>query len=118
MTLNRRAFVSAAASLCCLRPRAGWLRFFDRAAAEPEAFHVVRRPFASDPSREISLLGCGGVRLCVERNNQERSDRELVTKIFDYCSRQGMNFFDTGYIYHGGDSEKFGRYPFDPTVSF
>ena len=116
MTLNRRAFVSAAASLCCLRTRADWLRFFDRDAAEPEDFHVVRRPFASDPSREISLLGCGGVRLCVERNNQERIDRELATKIFDYCYRHGVNFFDTGYIYHGGDSEKFlneilSRYP-------
>ena len=105
--LNRRGFVAGAAALSCLRTRADWLDFFKRDEAEPENFHVLRRPFGSDPSREISLLGCGGVRLCVERNNQNRIDRELATKIFDYSYRHGVNFFDTGYVYHGGDSEKF-----------
>ena len=114
--INRRGFVAGAAALVGLRTRADWLKFFEKDEAEPENFHVVRRPFGSDPSREISLLGCGGVRLCVERNNQNKIDRELATKIFDYCYRHGVNFFDTGYVYHGGDSEKFlneilARYP-------
>ena len=106
MDINRRGFVASAA-LCCLRTRADWLRFFDRDAAEPENFHVIRRPFGSDPSREISLFGCGGVRLPVVRNNQKKIDRELAEKIFDYCYRHGVNFFDSGYVYHSGDSEKF-----------
>ena len=105
--VNRRGFVAGAAALAGLHTRADWLKFFDRDEVEPEDFHVLRRPFGSDPSREISLLGCGGVRLCVERNNQNRIDRELATKIFGYCYRHGVNFFDTGYAYHGGDSEKF-----------
>ena len=106
-SVSRRGFVAGAAALATLRTRADWLKFFRRDREEPENFHVLRRPFGSDPSREISLLGCGGVRLCVERNNQNRIDRELATEIFDYCYRHGVNFFDTGYIYHGGDSEKF-----------
>ena len=82
--INRRTFVTGAAALAGLRTRADWLRFFDRDAMEPENFHVIRRPFGSDPSREISLLGCGGVRLCVEHSNQNRIDRELAAEIFDY----------------------------------
>ena len=79
MKVNRRDFVASAA-LCCLRTRADWLKFFGRDEAEPENFHVIRRPLASDPAREVSLLGCGGVRLCVERNNQQKIDRELAEK--------------------------------------
>ena len=111
--VNRRGFVAGAAAFAGLRTRADWLKFFARDEAEPENFHVLRRPFGTDPSREISLLGCGGVRLCVERNNQNRIDRELATKIFGYCYRHGVNFFDTGYLYHGGDSERF----FDSVLS-
>ena len=115
--INRRGFVATAA-LGCLHTRADWLRFFDRDAAEPESFRVIRRPFGADPSREISVFGCGGVRLPVVRNNQKRIDRELAERICDYCYRHGVNFFDTGYIYHGGDSERFlgatlARYPRD-----
>ena len=105
--VSRRGFVAGAAALAGLRTRADWLRFFDRDAAEPEEFHVIRRPFGTDPSREISLLGCGGVRICVEHNNQNKVDWELGAKICDYCYRHGVNFFDTGYLYHGGDSERF-----------
>ena len=106
-SVSRRGFVAGAAALATLRTRADWLKFFRRDREEPENFHVLRRPFGSDPSREISLLGCGGVRLCVEHSNQNKIDRELATEIFDYSYRHGVNFFDTGYVYHGGDSEKF-----------
>ena len=106
-SVSRRGFMAGAVALATLHTRADWLKFFRRDREEPEEFHVLRRPFGSDPSREISLLGCGGVRLCVERNNQKKIDRELATEIFDYCYRHGVNAFDTGYIYHGGDSEKF-----------
>ncbi|MBQ6008773.1 MAG: aldo/keto reductase, partial [Kiritimatiellae bacterium] len=106
-SVSRRGFVAGAAALATLRTRADWLKFFRRDREEPENFHVLHRPFGSDPSREISLLGCGGVRLCVEHNNQNKIDRELATEIFDYSYRHGVNFFDTGYVYHGGDSEKF-----------
>ena len=115
-TVSRRAFVAGTAALVGSRTRADWLRFFDRDAVEPEDYHVIRRPFGSDPSRDISLFGCGGVRLPVVRNNQNKIDRELAEKIFDYCYRHGVNFFDSGYVYHGGDSERFlggflSRYP-------
>ena len=106
-SVSRRGFVAGAAALATLRTRADWLKFFRRDREEPEEFHVLRRPFGSDPSREVSLLGCGGVRLCVEHSNQNKIDRELATEIFDYSYRHGVNFFDTGYVYHGGDSEKF-----------
>ena len=53
--LNRRGFMAGAAALAGLRTRADWLDFFKRDEAEPENFHVLRRPFGSDPSREVSL---------------------------------------------------------------
>ena len=44
--LNRRGFVAGMAAFAGLRTRADWLDFFKRDAAEPEDFHVLRRPFA------------------------------------------------------------------------
>ena len=68
-SVRRRGFMAGAVALATLHTRADWMKFFRRDREEPEEFHVLRRPFGSDPTREISLLGCGGVRLCVEHSN-------------------------------------------------
>ena len=81
---------------------------------------VKRRPHPLEPGCSLSLLGYGGIRLPVERKRNDRKatgywedekvDIELGCKFVDYAYSSGINYFDTGYLYHGGDSERlFGR---------
>lgn len=72
---------------------------------------VVRRPSPLDPTREVSTLGLGGVRLPVLSgklgSQDDAVDYETATRYVDYSLAHGINWFDTGYFYHNGDSERF-----------
>ena len=105
--LTRRAFAAGTASL----------PFIGR-SAEPEALPdenpgqiVLRRPSPLDPRREVSTLGLGGVRLPVLSGNlgsqKDPVDYAAGTRLVDYAIAHGINWFDTGYFYHEGDSERF-----------
>ena len=79
---------------------------------------VMRRPHPLEMGKELSLLGYGGIRLPVRCKvtdkrgliagywQDEKVDFDLGCKFIDYAYRRGVNFFDTGYLYHNGDSEK------------
>jgi len=56
----------------------------------------------------ISRLGMGNMRL-PEKFGEGRPviDFEKAQEIIDYAMANGINYFDTAYVYHGGDSEKF-----------
>lgn len=56
---------------------------------------------------EISALGMGGIHLPTVEGDPNRIDREKGQEIVDELMRQGINFFDTAYIYLNGDSERF-----------
>ena len=57
---------------------------------------------------ELSRLGLGCMRFPTEGGDPEaRIDRALAGEIVDYAYTHGINYYDTAYIYHGGDSEKF-----------
>ena len=66
---------------------------------------------------ELSLLGLGCMRFPVTEGT--KIDREKAQEIADRLIAAGVNYFDTGYPYHGGDSEVWlsegivGRYPRD-----
>lgn len=65
---------------------------------------------------KLSGLGLGMMRLPVTEGQDERIDEEAAGKIVDYAYRNGVNYFDTAWGYHGGNSElaagKFlSRYP-------
>ena len=47
-------------------------------------------------------LGFGLMRL---PKIDEKIDLEQVCRMVDFCMDAGMNYFDTAYIYHGGESE-------------
>lgn len=66
--------------------------------------------------RKISKLGFGLMRLPKLRDGEETIDREEAFRLVDLAIKSGVNYFDTAYVYHGGDSEAFakealGRYP-------
>ncbi|MFV0465565.1 MAG: aldo/keto reductase [Lachnospiraceae bacterium] len=62
------------------------------------------------PYKEVSLsaLGMGNMRLPVQADQPETPiDREKAQEMIDYALEQGINYFDTAYVYHNGESEKF-----------
>lgn len=65
---------------------------------------------------ETSLLGFGCMRFPTLPDG--KIDEECATKMLDLAYEKGINYFDTAYVYHGGDSEIFtgkvlDRYPRD-----
>lgn len=62
---------------------------------------------------KLSALGFGAMRLPVKDGRIDESETQLMV---DYAIEQGVNYFDTAYPYHGGESETvigrcLGRYP-------
>ena len=55
----------------------------------------------------LSRLGMGNMRLPVLNNDDGQIDYEKAKAIIDLCIKNGVNYFDTAYIYHNGKSEEF-----------
>ncbi len=53
---------------------------------------------------DISKIGFGCMRLPVK---DEKIDREHAARMIDYAYEHGVNYYDTAYAYHGGESEEF-----------
>lgn len=54
--------------------------------------------------KELSLLGFGAMRLPVKEDGS--IDEEQVKEMTRYAIEHGVNYFDTAWPYHGGESEK------------
>lgn len=54
---------------------------------------------------KISALGMGNMRLPVQADNDSNIDEARVKEMFAYCMEHGINYYDTAYGYHGGNSE-------------
>lgn len=67
----------------------------------------------------LSRLGMGNMRLPILENEPGKPiDYKKGQEIIDYCINQDINYFDTAYIYHDGESEVFtgkalAKYPRD-----
>ena len=53
-----------------------------------------------------SLLGMGCMRLATVPGQQNVVDYELAEKIIDKAYASGINYYDTAYVYIGGESER------------
>ena len=56
---------------------------------------------------QLSRLGMGVMRLPIAEGNDAQIDYEKAEKLIAHCMEQGVNYYDTAYIYHGGKSEEF-----------
>lgn len=54
---------------------------------------------------KLSALGMGNMRLPVHNGNDSMIDTEAAREMIDYCMKSGINYYDTAYGYHGGQSE-------------
>jgi predicted aldo/keto reductase-like oxidoreductase len=55
----------------------------------------------------VSMLGMGNMRLPTAGGPMGAIDRARSRDIIDYVYASGVNYFDTAYVYHQGDSERF-----------
>lgn len=67
---------------------------------------------------QISALGMGGMRFPVKENDYSNIDKEKVEEMVDVAIKEGINYFDTAWGYHNGNSETIlgevlGKYPRD-----
>ena len=59
-------------------------------------------------NNNLSLLGMGAMRMPQEKEGWGQPVKfDAGEEIIDYCIENGVNYFDTAYVYHGGDSEVF-----------
>ncbi len=54
---------------------------------------------------ELSALGMGTMRLPVLDGNDAKIDEERTAEMVAYAMEQGINYYDTAWGYHGGNSE-------------
>ena len=54
---------------------------------------------------KLSSLGFGAMRLPVLEGNDTQVDYEATRKMVDYAIENGVNYFDTAWGYHAGNSE-------------
>ncbi len=56
---------------------------------------------------KLSALGMGAMRLPVVNGDDGTIDYEKAKAIIDTAMHKGINYYDTAYIYHNGQSERF-----------
>ena len=87
--------------------RRGLIKALDLDAEADNPFRVAHRPFTPEPGREVSILSYGGTRLPTLNRDEAQIDHALGERLIDFAYRHGVNYFDTGWFYHKGSSEKF-----------
>ena len=65
------------------------------------------RSFPNDTERKISVLGFGCMRLPLAGKRARDIDRPLAREMIRTAIDRGVNYIDTAWPYHGGESEKF-----------
>ena len=54
---------------------------------------------------KLSALGMGNMRLPTLDGDDSRIDEAATKQILDYCMAHGVNYYDTAWGYHSGNSE-------------
>ena len=105
--MDRRQFIKDLVAVAALAPvtrlaaKAG--ADGDKSSDIPEGLQVTRRPFRNT-AQTVPLLGFGCMRLPTLEGG--KIDVDTVRKMVERAMKAGCNYFDTAYMYHGGQSER------------
>ena len=71
---------------------------------------------------QLSALGMGAMRLPVIDGNDAQIDKEATAEMVAYAMKHGINYYDTAWGYHAGNSETvmgeaLSRYPRESFLS-
>lgn len=55
--------------------------------------------------KKLSALGYGLMRMPLIDGENDQIDKEESARLIDYAMKNGINYYDTAYGYHGGNSE-------------
>lgn len=105
--ITRRDFLKGAMSLAAL---GAFARLAGQAGADGDkasgpGAQVTRRKY-KDTALALPMLGFGLMRLPRTRSKRPEIDLAETGKLFDRAMKAGVNYFDTAYFYHGGQSER------------
>lgn len=114
--MNRREFLQSTLAAAALGALASAPRLpaGEAPASAPAELKITRRSFAGGKIT-LPLLGFGMMRLPTAG---DAIDAPTAEKMIARAFASGLNYFDTAYMYHGGQSEKFAgealkKYPRD-----
>ena len=105
--MTRREFIKGAVTLAALAPVS---RLAAKAGADGDkqsdlvgGTQVTRRPYRKT-AMTLPLLGFGCMRF--PQTPAGTIDKAVVKTMVEQAMRAGCNYFDTAYMYHGGESER------------
>ena len=105
--MDRREFIKGALTLAALAPVS---RLVAKAGADGDkqsdlvgGTQVTRRRYRKT-AMTLPLLGFGCMRL--PQSAEGVIDKAAVKNMVEQAMRAGCNYFDTAYMYHGGESER------------
>ncbi len=107
--MNRRDFLKSALTIAALAPitrlaaKAG--ADGDKASDLVQGPQVTRRSY-KNTGLTLPLLGFGCMRLPQLSSGNPKVDYPTVKKMIARAMQSGCNYFDTAYMYHGGESER------------
>ena len=104
--MNRRDFIKSALTVATLAPLANVAAAAEKGGLmnnTENGMKVTRRPYRNT-DMTMPLLGFGLMRL---PQKDGKVDEETAEKMVAKAMAAGCNYFDTAYMYHGGESEKF-----------
>jgi len=117
--MNRREFLKNMATVAALTPLINFTGCNEENGkieniSTTKIISVTHRPYRKT-SISLPLLGFGLMRLPQQNG---KIDDATAEKMVDIAMKAGCNYFDTAYMYHGGESEKFvgrilSKYPRD-----
>ena len=107
--MNRRDFLK---NICILASLAPVSKLAAKAGADGdktsdilEGLQVTRRQY-KNTAQTVPLLGFGCMRLPRISPDNPKIDVATVKKMVARAMKAGCNYFDTAYMYHGGESER------------
>jgi len=104
--MNRRDFIKSALTVATLAPLANIAAAAEKGGLldnTEKGLKVTRRPYRNT-DMTMPLLGFGLMRL---PQKDGKVDDETAEKMVAKAMAAGCNYFDTAYMYHGGESERF-----------